>query len=405
MFFRKKKPANRIAPWTLLRWWRQADDFVAWVNIDPRKPLQPFAVDDRKVVLVEFDKEVSILTSEYELGVVLDELLKKAQQQLREEKERLEAKAMTQSAGQLVLKTASIGKDTYLVKPFIQSTRSLLAFGPLKAIELSLSATFQFQNRPEAEKELAQRITQWTKELQADRIDSFVSQQSLRLFQEFLHHQAEKVQFDALKNILSDFDAIILQQDTQVSEDYLKKVWQIPLFLYANQPEQAVFTRLLIQKSFQSQREELGVRFRQMYMARLLQRMLFREFDETEQSELSSLLKSDRANREFITSKLFDFYKQLLMRCGIPIEIGELYGTEVYVKRVAEIFAQFPTGDNWEVELQPGALYAILLEESVVFAMRNHQVMTATPKELLRAMIRVIIRRLSAFQQQKKKER
>lgn len=397
MFWKRSSSTRNLQPWEILQWWRQPQEYVPWMTIDIQKPFQHFSVTENKTTLVEFDDEVSLLNSESELKSVLEELEKKAKKKQADEASSSAANAKSQ----LLLKSSQIGKTAFLIKPFVEFS-SPLAFWPPKISDVDLSLKFLFLESAESEQELERRFQQFTQTLQSDQIDAFVFQQSLKLFQELLKVQVKKTSFDALIDILTNFDAVILNSAQLVSEDYLKKVWQIPLFIFANQPEQAAFTSLLLQKSYQVQREQLVQNFRKLYFGRLLNWLVSREFSPQELSLLEPLIKPGKDQLVFINEEIFRLYKTVVVRSGVPVEIGELYGTEVYLERVLALLSKFPTADEFESSLKQGELYSVLLEETVRFVVRHTKDVTVLPKELLRTLIRVMIGRLVEFQSRKK---
>lgn len=393
MFWNKKNNADRLDSLRILQWWRTPQEYVPWIDVDLKEPFGTHFSQSSQHVFVEFDDEASLISTVWELKSVMDELWKQA--------EKKKAEYVQKNRAELLLKSTSIGPNAFVVKPFFQDA-SFLTFGPPKLVSSDVFLTLFFHTPSDSLREFDQRLAQWMQVLQADVIDRFVYRRAVELFQELLNAQAKQTDFDALINIKSHFESVILKADQQISQDYLKKVWRIPMFVFANQPEQAALTRLLLQKSFQEQQSNIALYCEKMYWGQFLHWLLFRRFDAKEEKSLRTVLRPGDTQPVFMDTELWRFYKQLIQRCGVPVELGELYGTHEYVSRVLQTFSQFPKTSVSESELAQGELYAVLLKETVRFGMRHTKEITASPNDLLKVLIGIMVGRLAKFQEKQK---
>ncbi|MEO8581849.1 MAG: hypothetical protein ABI425_04745 [Patescibacteria group bacterium] len=258
MFWKRTVLSPSVESWQMLQWWRTPQEYIVWSTIDPKEPFGKHFQETENNVVVEFDDEVSVLTTVLELKTVLEELWKKAESSLISDAKDLQSK--------LLLKSTQLASKKFLVKPFFRES-TLLSFWPPKEATGNVFLTLAFWHPSQSALEVDGRVRQWTDLLQTDQINTFVFRQSVQLFQVLLQDQIKKKPFDALIDVLTHFETVIMDVDYQVSQEYLKKVWRVPLFIFANQPEQAAFTRLILQKSFQKQLPEIRSACTSLYEA------------------------------------------------------------------------------------------------------------------------------------------
>ena len=275
----------------MLQWWRTPQEYIAWMAVDLKEPFKELFRNEEQQSFVEFDDEASLVSTLWELRSIFEQLLKKAEMDARDE--------LSKPGLQLQLKTAQVGKEKFVVRPFMLFSPSL-DFWPQKHRAMDVHLTLHFLNPDDAQMALQSRLRYWEQFFQAEHIDQFVFRQAIHIFRQLLKIQARQTTYDALIDVLNHFESFVLDQQS-MSQEYLKNVWRIPLFIFANQPEQAAFTRLLLQKSFQDQLPRLKKECKRLYWAQLLQWLLFRQFDSNELHSLVKLVSKSEGQGSFIT--------------------------------------------------------------------------------------------------------
>ncbi len=389
MFGKTQRQQQTVEPWRILQWWRNGQEYVPWLAVDDSAEFLHRLSNEDIHVLVEFDNEISVLTQQSELWGVFEQLEQTAKAQLASH---LAVESVP------LLRSLELGRGKVIVKPFVAQP-PLMDFLPPVWHELEQQLSLLFTDSRTIKQELDRRFLQWKAHFEPERIDQYVYKRSREFFQELLNNQAEQTRFDALITIVSEFDRQTQAADQIESQQFLKQVWGVPLFIFADNPSEAAVVRLLITKSLKRQRAQLESEFQKLYRSKLLAWQLSQPFSATELSRLQECVQRD-ASAVFLTGQVFHLYRHLLERCAIPFEFSELYGADAYVKTLLEAFSTFPKNEEEERQLSGTALYGVLLSEAIRFGMRFWKEMCATPAELLRALVGIMVGRLGEYEAQ-----
>jgi hypothetical protein len=247
---------------------------------------------------------------------------------------------------------------------------------------------------------LTKKRQRWLTLLDPSQLDRFVMRVLKEKFLIALVAAEKDSSFEPLQDILGAFDLMMLDEKS-LSGQYLKSVWGIPYFVFVDDQEAAAMKKLQLQKSYRQQREEFARAVTAVYQARLLRWSLLHPFTKAEIKQIGSICNTTKQNESFYNTKVFQLYQKLLAHSGVPMELAELYGAEVFLEKIVKIFDQFPHQESEWSSLPDHAQYTLLLEDAVEFCSRHLAECDAKPEVLLSVLIKIMIHRMAEFQEKK----
>lgn len=396
MFWKRKKPPERIESLQMLRLWRSPQDDLIWEVVDHTHPF-PRYFDSLVNIVIFFDREWSVVRHRDELKEMIRLLNEKAAEELGKDK-------TSKTLPQIITKAVQYADKKFRLVPFVRKPRAqLLSFMPPQEYPLSLSMRVLFLSEEEKEAFFDKKRQRWFDQLDPEQIDAFVQKKIKEKFLLVMSAEERQDEFDSLSSIMSAIDLDVLS-DKPLSHQYLKHVWGIPFYVFGDDQERAAFMMLSLQKAYQSQRQTLVEAFTPFYQAKLLKWLLFRSFSVSEIQRINALAKNKKLSEEFLQTAVFDLYKQVLNQVGVPVELAELYGAEVFLDKITKIFAQFPKQEMEMAALPNHSQYTLLLEDAVRFCTKHINQADLEPEVLLRQLVRIMVQRMAEFQERKKEE-
>lgn len=378
MFWKKnKKPQHSLEYLRLLHWGRSRQDFLLWKECKGASDFKQIWSTLPSCVAI-FEQEVSILDSLADLAGSMQVLEQKAVETVSHWKNQSTQKPF------LVFKKVAKGNNRFNITPFLEfPPASTLPFLPVRQQKLDFSLELTFCTVEVAKKVFEQYRSNWIDQIDTQKIDTFLTKRVQDTVIRHFKRLRKANHFDTLRIILENIDTQALQLSTHKSSiEYLKDVWEIPVYVFAQVPEEAALIHLKLKKRFTEIRKILYAQISQQYLSYLLQWTFEHPLTFQEAAYIFMLGKEDT---EKIVKSIPDILRIVAEKIGITIEIEELFGPNVFVEKATKSI-------NLALQKKEGTLEYLRTTLSKKF----HSV-RAEPDQVVQNILEILRQRLKQY--------
>jgi hypothetical protein len=357
---------------------RENADELSWVELNSSNFFAPH-FSKTAVAIVAKNPEQTVIFSIRELEDLIEDYIASVMDQFQT--------APSSTPVQLILQVAQIDPTSWQLR--VVSHDFNYFFDPL---EIWFDHADAVTDRMERERQ------HWLTQLEGQALIHWIKGRALEWFDsQIAQLEIQKADFKALT---AEAEKWFVNQD-QVSSLYLMQAWSVPLFVTIDKPELAAMLRARLIAAFLALRTEIYEVARSRFSAQLLRLILSAPLTTKELAVIFKKVKiSEDGNPEKLLIHLDNLYQFILEKSGVPIEVSQLMGVEVFIKHLLYQLENFPdtsSSSDMLSQVQKGSLLEVYLRYSFQYLIQHNVTSIGQPGELVFILIKTLINRLKYF--------